>query len=208
MTTQNEALRFFFNAGRPTSERDHVLTHGFSVGGTVALAEALGLWERCAEGNADYPSLGFNDASMFVRLRTAQAGFRASVEVLRLGWSNDRSEELQAKWRAGARLAFLRAAGHLLSVYREIERGNRACADFKHDLENDEVLLNWKDRKNEHRFVVVRVQFSPILSVSMEWDTGTETEDADLALPSMTDEADRPEIECREGGWVWRMKRN
>lgn len=183
----------------------HVLHTGSARGGLVAMADALKLWAKCAEGGADYSVLPFNDASAFVRLRAAKAGFAAAIEVLTENWNAERVPEFQKKWSDDARETLTKAAGHLLAACKEVERSNQANAWFeKYD---NVVNFYWEGTWTQGRTISVQVNFlSQTPEVYLEWKTGTGQESTYLSLPSMTDEADKPEGH-RDGGWMRRGAR-
>lgn len=178
-----------------------VISRGYARGGSVAVADALKLWTKCAVGGADYSVLPYNSASKFVRLRAAIAGFEAAVEVLTFHWNSERTPEFQMKWRADARETLTRAAGHLLAACKEIERGNQSDASFEKGEEC--IRFWWNGTFTEGRWVTSEVVFSDTLLAYLEWDVATGKESTYLHLPSMTDEAVVPEGR-REGGWTER----
>ena len=189
------------------------LSHGHAHGGNAAAQEALKLWLQCAVGGADYSQLPYNDARAFTRLHAAIGGFEAAIEALGY-WNSERVSEFQAKWRAGALEALTKGAGHLLAACEQVERGNSANASFQKDKnwkgnETGLVSFRWKGTFSPGRWISIDLwedEANGGLAVSLVWDTGTGAESSYLGLPSMTDEAERPDGR-REGGWVERSAR-
>jgi len=173
------------------------LSRGYAHGGVAAAQDALKLWLQCAVGNADCSQLPFSSAQAFTRLRTAIAGFEAAVEALGY-WNAERVGEFQTNWRRGASETLTKAAGHLLVACEQVERGNRADADFAKGP--GYVGFSWTGTWTRGRWVDFTVHFEPALRVSLHWKTGTGAESSYLGLPSMTDEAEKVG-DRRDGGW-------
>jgi len=166
------------------------IAHGWATGGSAAFLDAVGLWANCAVGGARGEEV---DAAV--------AAFLLMAKRLVRNWNSDNGE-----FRDRCIIAVEQAAGEILSACYEDEGSNSANASVKRheDLEQSEALvLSWDGVFSKGRFVyvsVIRYEGGDI-GAHIMWDTATGCESNYLHLPSMTDEADKPEAERREGGW-------
>lgn len=177
-----------------TTFEKHPLAHGFAFGGSAAFLDAANLWANCAVGGARGDDV---DA--------AASAFRLMSERLARYWDSENSE-----FRDRCIIAVEQTAREILATCYDDEGTNsaNACVNPQSDTDpvSEALVLAWDGVFSKGRNIRVAI-FRDVnggINAHMMWDTATGCESSYLGLPSMTDEADKPETERREGGWQGR----